>query len=217
MHDTVDGDLDDDEFRLLSEAGIIPGSTAPKTGRRKPKHIVFSDGDIGVFHSILYCWLTDQLQSPAQKYLPHGHFLASEVDNDNEMVVEMSTTNLERKVTDKGKKPIRRVACIDEVDKDNMKPGQCDRPRLLTELAARLARDKQLRYAERELQMQRVMMGKGSRRKLRGAEMIKGGSEYEDEGDEVDAQKGKGRTQKSKVDERNYKPRVYKWRLERKR
>jgi U3 small nucleolar RNA-associated protein 11 len=62
------------------------------------------------------------------------------------------------------------------------------------------------------------LMGKGGRRKLRGVEKVDGGSDEEDEDeDEIDARKGKMRVQKSKVDEETYRPRVYKWRLERKR
>ena len=46
------------------------------------------------------------------------------------------------------------------------------RTRLLKELSARLVRDKQLRYAERELQMQRLLMAKGASRKLSGGEKV---------------------------------------------
>jgi len=93
-----------------------------------------------------------------------------------------------------------------------------NRRRLLKELSARLARDKQMRYAQREFEMQRLMMGKGARKKLRGAEKVEGPSDEEKEDeDEVDARKGKRRSLVQKVDEKTYKPRVYKWRLERKR
>lgn len=137
------------------------------------------------------------------------------------MAVEMDETDLGWNATEKSKKLTRRVAhagvVVDEYN-ESVVPGQSDRRRLLIELAARLARDKQLRYAERELEMQRLMMGKGGRRKLQGAVKIEGSSEDEDEDeDEIDSRKGKMRFQKNKVDEETYKPRVYKWRLERKR
>ena len=93
-----------------------------------------------------------------------------------------------------------------------------NRRRLLKELSARLARDKQMRYAQREFEMQRLMMGKGGRKKLRGAEKVEGPSDEDKEDeDELDARKGKQRNLVQKVDEKTYKPRVYKWRLERKR
>lgn len=82
------------------------------------------------------------------------------------------------------------------------------RTRLLKELSARLNRDRQLRYAERELEMQRLLMGKGASRKLQGVEKM---DEGDDGDDDDDAPRPK------KVDEKTWKPRVYKWRVERKR
>jgi len=62
-------------------------------------------------------------------------------------------------------------------------------------------------------------MGKGGRRKLRGVEEVEGGddnrSDDEDERDDRRAMKRKGNTKA--VDEKTWKPRIYKWRLERKR
>ena len=45
IRDNVEGDLDDEEFQLLSEAGIISGSHRTKKGGQKPKHIIFVDSD----------------------------------------------------------------------------------------------------------------------------------------------------------------------------
>lgn len=98
------------------------------------------------------------------------------------------------------------------------KAGMLNRRQLLKELSARLARDTQLRYAEREFEMQRLMMGKGGRKKLKAAERMEGDDEDDEEDeDEIDARRGKRTTLVQKVDEKTYKPRVYKWRLERKR
>lgn len=95
---------------------------------------------------------------------------------------------------------------------------QQNRTRLLKELSARLGRDTQLRYAEREFEMQRALMGKGGRQKLRGVEKVEGGDDDdmsdEDEKDDRRATKFRG---SKVVDEKTWKPRVYKWRLERKR
>ncbi|KAI0698395.1 small-subunit processome [Cerioporus squamosus] len=82
------------------------------------------------------------------------------------------------------------------------------RMRLLKELSARLVRDRQLRYAERELQMQRLLMGKGASRKLSGLEKVEDGMDDEETEDTA---------RPKKVDEKTWKPRVYKWRVERKR
>ena len=55
--------------------------------------------------------------------------------------------------------------------------------------------------------MQRLLMGKGASRKISGVERVDG----EDDEDEEEF------TQPTKVDEKTWKPRVYKWRVERKR
>lgn len=216
IRDSVDDDLNHEEFQLLSEAGIICSSKTKKGGR-KPNHIVFVDSDEGgMLPSIKTRRLTNPPQSLVQKYLPpDDHSLTEAAHN----MVEVDETDLGWKPTEKGKKSIQRVAhasAVGHEDNDNVKPEQGDKRRLLTELAARLARDKQLRYTERELEMQRLMMGKGGRKKLRGAEKVEGDSQDEDE-DVIDARKGKVGVQRSKVDEKMYRPRVYKWRLERKR
>ena len=64
--------------------------------------------------------------------------------------------------------------------------------------------------------MQRLLMGRGARRKLKGVEKVETG-EDEDREDEdaLDARKGKPKT--GIVSGKLYKPRVYKWRQERKR
>ena len=77
-----------------------------------------------------------------------------------------------------------------------------------------------LRYAERELEMQRLLMGKGGAKKLKGVEKVEGdGDDNEDDDEDVlDARRGKrAQAAKKVVDEKAYKPRVYKWKVERKR
>lgn len=81
----------------------------------------------------------------------------------------------------------------------------------MKELSARLHRDQQLRYAERELEMQKLLMGKGGSRKLKGVEKV------DNEGDEDDDDMDSGSRTSKKGDEKTWKPRVYKWKLERKR
>ena len=68
-----------------------------------------------------------------------------------------------------------------------------------------------LRYAERELEMQRLLMGKGRSRKVRGVERVEGKDEASEDED------GLGGRGSGSVDEKEYRPRVYKWRAERKR
>ncbi len=74
-----------------------------------------------------------------------------------------------------------------------------------------------LRYAERELEMQKLLMGKGRSRKLKGVERVDGTKEESEDEDTKDARRvGQSRTQKG-VEEKAYRPRVYRWRAERKR
>ena len=68
-----------------------------------------------------------------------------------------------------------------------------------------------LRYAERELEMQRLMMGKGGCKKVKGVEKVEGPDDEDDDDD------GGRRRKRSGVEEKLYRPRVYRWRAERKR
>jgi U3 small nucleolar RNA-associated protein 11 len=64
--------------------------------------------------------------------------------------------------------------------------------------------------------MQRLMMGRGARRKLRGVEKVE---EPDDEGEDEDEEDStrKRWPKRTMANEKTYRPRVYKWRLERKR
>ena len=65
--------------------------------------------------------------------------------------------------------------------------------------------------------MQKMMMGKGARKKIRGVELLEGDNGEEEDEDEQDANWGKKTKKAADPDEANYKPRVYKWRRERKK
>lgn len=70
--------------------------------------------------------------------------------------------------------------------------------------------------------MQKLLMAKGGRKKLSGVEPVEDGDRNaEDDEDEIDSRKGRRSSSTSlsalPMDERVYKPRAYKWRLERKR
>lgn len=105
----------------------------------------------------------------------------------------------------------------DEVVEDDDDDSQRRRGRLLKELSARIVRDTQLGYALREFEMQRALMGKGAKKKLAAPEKV-GAEGGDSDADEFDAPRSKRRAQKkSVVDPSTYKPRVYKWKQERKR
>ena len=225
-----DESLDSKELGVLREAGIIP-PTGKGEGSQSARHIVFVDNE----EEGLHCWhhskydLTNsiitaqKLASPEDKSLsqkPQREEALPSIDlgwktpsskkrrkkeqvvsEPNDMDHEMNNDDIER----------------DDIDEHNQKDTKYrSRTRLLKELSARLVRDTQLRYSQREFEMQRLMMGKGARKKISAVEKIEGDDEDEDE-DEIDARKGRQRKSTRKVDEEMYKPRVYKWKLERKR
>lgn len=74
-----------------------------------------------------------------------------------------------------------------------------------------------LRYTERELEMQRLLMGKGGSKKLKGVERVDGNEGESEDEDAEDAGRGRRSRTNKGVEDKAYKPRVYKWRAERKR
>ncbi|KAG5719665.1 putative U3 small nucleolar RNA-associated protein 11 [Termitomyces sp. T112] len=196
LDEQVGNDLEEDELQTLIDAGIISGRSKPH--RRKGKHIVFVENE-----------------AEAHNYRPIQSSPSTskqvDVDMDEEGELDLGWKSASAKKSSGSKYAPQE---FDEVQDETL-PGD-KRRRLLKELAARLVRDQQLRYAQREFEMQRSMMGKGGRKKIQGAEKVEGDSDSEEDQDEIDARKGKPR-KASKTNDETYKPRVYKWRLERKR
>ncbi|KAH9950901.1 small-subunit processome [Amylocystis lapponica] len=205
-------ELDKADVEVLREAGVIsaPSSSHSRRksgGGRKAKHFIFAE----------------TVEEARQYATTSVHASVSPSDGTNmdisvEEEVDLgwrtpADTRQEKKRRLKDKTDIRSAQklpisvglCVRRMTKYH----QEHRTRLLKELSARLTRDKQLRYAERELEMQRLLMGKGAARKLSGVEKL--GGDDEDDSDEDAARRPK------KVDEKTWKPRVYKWRVERKK
>ncbi|PBK76723.1 small-subunit processome [Armillaria solidipes] len=193
-------ELGDGQTKLLEEAGVIPKS---KKGRRKSRHVIFVENEDEV-----------------HKYKPES----SSVALHEEMVQEEEPIDLGWKTPSEKKRSKKsKMSPEDDVEME-AEEGEGEpshgatlrnRLRLFRDLAARLARDKQLRYTEREFEMQRLMMGKGARKKLKGVERVDGSIDDDGEDqDELDARKGKPIAQ---IVSKTYTPRVYKWRRERKK
>jgi U3 small nucleolar RNA-associated protein 11 len=214
-------DLDDEERQILMDAGIISAGPSGSTkARPSPKHIVFveteEEGESFPFIDISF----PAEYSLARKYKRAR--ISGPGDAEIDKPTPMKAPDLGWKVVDAQKKSKKLTSTSEDAPDETLDDienlGDLNRRRLLKELSARLARDTQLRYAEREFEMQRLMMGKGGRRKLKDAERMEGDDEEDaDDEDEIDARKGKRTALVQKVDEKTYKPRVYKWRLERKR
>jgi U3 small nucleolar RNA-associated protein 11 len=63
--------------------------------------------------------------------------------------------------------------------------------------------------------MQRLMMGKGRCKKVKGVEKVEGSDDDDDDGDDGGKRRRSG--EEEKLYQKLYRPRVYRWRAERKR
>ncbi|KAG2755442.1 small-subunit processome [Suillus brevipes Sb2] len=201
MEDDGEDALDEIDLETLREAGVIP----PETKRRPlPRHIIFAENET-----------EGKSKQLSQQRSSNKVKTTSEVDSE-QAEVNLGWKTVESASSKRRRKNRTSAGASTDVVEDAEETRQLNvqnRKRLLKELAARLKRDTQLRYTQRELEMQRLLAGKGGRRKLRGVEEVGAENNDEDEDDMVDAVASKA----SKADEKTYKPRVYKWRIERKR
>ncbi|CDO75489.1 hypothetical protein BN946_scf184935.g25 [Trametes cinnabarina] len=195
--------LDEQELEVLREAGIIPPESKKarrKSHSKKGKHVVFAESE-----------------EEARQYATSARKATKSEDVDERMDISRDhNVDLGWKVPEQSKRKRRKSKASAEEEETEMNIASVEtaeqakehRTRLLKELSARLVRDRQLRYAERELEMQKALMGKGASRKLRGVERVDAEEDADDEDEDRPPKK---------VDEKTWKPRVYKWRLERKR
>ncbi|KAF8807791.1 u3 small nucleolar RNA-associated protein 11 [Phlegmacium glaucopus] len=195
-----DGRFDQDELKILKDASILQQDSRD----RKRRHVLFAGS-------------TDEVSRLSEKGKGKAVVDESIVTSSHASPTEV---DLGWRSTNQKKKSKNVAVPSPQTDTlEDTEMGTLDRrKRLVKQLSARLGRDRQLRYAEREFEMQRQLMGKGARKKIQSIEKV-GDQNDEDEmdEDELDARKGKQRHITRRVDETTYKPRVYKWRLERKR
>ncbi|KAF8506711.1 u3 small nucleolar RNA-associated protein 11 [Russula emetica] len=202
VHQAEDDDagLDKEELEILSEAGII---TPSKVGRKRrssqpqAKHIIFVEND-----------------EEAQQYVTKQTDVPTPRSKRREDVdaIDLGWREPEKQKSRKEKN--KAVGASDSTDgSEEREAAKVHRTRLLKELSARLHRDRMLRYAERELEMQRLMMGKGGCKKVKGVEKVEGSDDDDDDDDDGGQPRRSGRG----VEEKLYRPRVYRWRAERKR
>ncbi|KAF8575365.1 hypothetical protein K439DRAFT_1544488 [Ramaria rubella] len=101
---------------------------------------------------------------------------------------------------------------------DRRQSATTHRHQILKEPAVRLKHDVNLHYESCELEIQKLMMGKCATWKIHGVDKADGKDmKDEDEEDALDARKGKWRKVDVGMEEKPYKPRVHKWREERKK
>jgi len=210
LHDSDDDDtgLEEDELEILKDAGIIvrPSKTRKRrSSRHQAKHVVFVENE-------------EEARQYATNENTHAVSLSRSESNDITSAIDLGWGKPEGKR--RGRKKSTSAKAVDATDtaaSERSEVAKTHRTRLLKELSARLHRDRMLRYAERELEMQRLLMGKGGSKKLKGVERVDGTEEGTEDEDAEDAGRGRQRRTRKGVDDKAYKPRVYKWRAERKR
>ncbi|THH19045.1 hypothetical protein EW146_g2058 [Bondarzewia mesenterica] len=203
--DDGEEELDEEELEILMEAGVIAGSSSKrqrKSRSKQPaKHIIFAENE--------------------EEARLHSKTSKSKDDKSAMDVEEVTHVDLGWKTTDQDKHR-KKHSKLNEgtgVERESAEDERREaatqhRGRLLKELSARLSRDRMVRYAVRELEMQKLLMGKGASKKLQGVEKVDDvDDKSEDDVDDIE-RKSQG---KGVVDEKMYKPRVYRWRAERKR
>ncbi|TFK30858.1 u3 small nucleolar RNA-associated protein 11 [Coprinopsis marcescibilis] len=212
VNDDSEEGLDEDEYELLQETGIISQSSkGKKRSRSVTKHVVFAESmeeanNLG----------RKRNEKPGSEPTPSQGTKSGEEDLG--WKVPESGTKKRRKLQQTKDNQDGEWEDSKSVDEDSASSSSTDRRRkLLKELGARLVRDRQLRYTQREFEMQRLMMGKGAAKKISGVEKLGDEDDSGDDEDALDSRKGRPLKKKSKVEEATYKPRVYKWKLERKR
>lgn len=188
--------LDDEELVVLRQAHILPSKK-----NKTPNHIVFVENQ------------AEALQYAKKRKRPSASPPKESTSVEPEEEEEEEEVDLGW-IKPKKTKSKKKVSLQSDNEEPEPRGPSASRSRLLKELAARLQRDVHLGYAQRELEMQRLLMGKGARSKISGVEKVEGDESEEDE-DELDARKGKPKKSKP-IDESLYKPRVYKWKLQRK-
>ncbi|KIJ29335.1 hypothetical protein M422DRAFT_214984 [Sphaerobolus stellatus SS14] len=202
--------LDDEDIQVLQDAGVFATGSSKNKGKAhrkstdsKPKHVIFvSSAD----EAQSYKYPKDGLAEPTTDTQQNNE------DEPLDLGWDWDDNKTSKAHPAQGEEEDDELLDMREVKKDAVSY----RKQLLKELAARLKRDLNLRYAIRELEMQRLMMGKGAARKIRGTEKSEKEDEDKDE-DALDARKEKRRKVDVGLEEKQYRPRVYKWRAERKK
>ncbi|CAK5280303.1 unnamed protein product [Mycena citricolor] len=197
-------DLDPDELEILQSAGSFRRQKRRRAKVVRPQNISCS-------------W---KMKLKVSRHYASASSSHTSLDEPMPTAASDEEPDLGWKVSKSRRRHTTQDDAVDESmldEEEHREVARTNRTRLLKELSARLFRDRQLRYAEREFEMQRQLMGKGARQKIAGVEAVDGDDDEEDE-DEIDARRGKRKEPKPKfVDPKTYKPRVYKWRLERKK
>jgi len=196
--------LDGEDIGLLQEAGLLQVSSARSRGK-KTKHIVFVNDE-----------------SEAKSYKPPTRPPEVNSEEATETLLINRGWLVPAASPDTRDEKRKLVPEPEDAEMKNASQNSHElikrRRTLLQTLRGRLTRHTALTRAWRELEMQRILMGKGAGVKIRGPELVNGKSKQDQE-DEEDAFGGRKRKVKAAgaASMEEYKPRVYKFRPERKK
>ncbi|KAF8338029.1 small-subunit processome [Cantharellus anzutake] len=192
-------DLTEVQIKTLRDAGLLPPETSDPNQSSDSgfipsrKHIIFVDSPQ---HAKLY--EPPIAVKPQTSSVPEGIEMSEE---DFGWVKEGGLKRKKRRKNNTGDLGNGEVS--EEQLESQRREGKLYRDKLLHELKERLTRERALRYALQELHTQRLLMGKGER------QLVSGSEKEDDEIDKI----GLG----IEVEDRNeWKPKIYKWKFERK-
>ncbi|KZO90212.1 small-subunit processome [Calocera viscosa TUFC12733] len=208
-------DLTAQEVKTLQDAGLLAPSTSKGKGKKLARsgHVVFAETDEEAYQ-IPSAPLEERMEEEDifPDYLQPAASSAADLESLGWLTPvpgKKSKRNLAASSSSAipATVPIAPTATASE--------RLAHRSTLLTELSARLLRDTQLRYTLSELELQKVLMGKGGRQKLREAEEVKD-DEKEDGAGKGDGD-GDGEEEGKKEEEKMWRPRVFKWKFVRRK
>ncbi|KZT74980.1 small-subunit processome [Daedalea quercina L-15889] len=197
------GELDEGELEVLREAGVLsaPSGKQRKSAGSHKKHLIFAETPEEALNFA---------SAPRKRQPQEGDVNMADAAHED-LDLGWKAPRADKSSKKKHRKSVAQDSAEETTTEEQREAAAEHRTRLLKELSARLFRDKQLRYAERELEMQKHIMGKGAARKLQGVEKVEDNDDDDADDDDMVERRPK------KVDEKTWKPRVYKWRVERKK
>jgi len=196
--------LDGGDAELLQGVGLFQVSST-RSRSKKPKHIVFVSDESEA----------KSYNPPVQPPAVNSKEAATETLIDRGWLAPATSSD----TRGKKREPVPEPEDVEIEDStENSQDLLKHRRTLLQTLRGRLTRHTALTRALRELEMQRILMGKGAGVKIRGPELVNGKSKQNQE-DEEDAFGGRKRKFNAggAPSMEEYKPRVYKFRPERKK
>lgn len=196
LDDDFIGDLTEAQTQTLCDAGLLPNKTPTdrQTSQSSGRHIIFVESE---HHAKLY-------QPPdALNLQPLSSHQTEETEEaDLGWVNEENAIPRKQRQGEGGQEFVSDELSEELVDAQQ-EEAKIHRDALIHELKERVSRERSLKYALLEQQNKRLLMSNGARRRIDSSQRKGGGDESEEEEDGEDR--------------KEWKPKIYKWRFERKK